>query len=188
MPQTSAPAEFKCDRDDWPPVRNLQSGACPHLRPDPRPAGRRRASFSSSMPRSRSSVAAFRRSRRVRAAAAEARAAERWVRAGTTATQAGRTRRARALGFPRGRLVSRARTRDRLPRLGRRQQVRALSATCTHLGCQVHWDGKAKKFRCPAMAASTTLTAPCRRARRRDRSTRSTPAIDRPTTSVLVRL
>ena len=27
--------------------------------------------------------------------------------------------------------------------------VRALSATCTHLGCQVHWDGDAKQFRCP---------------------------------------
>ena len=29
------------------------------------------------------------------------------------------------------------------------QQVRAFSATCTHLGCQVHWDAPAKKFRCP---------------------------------------
>jgi quinol---cytochrome c reductase iron-sulfur subunit, bacillus type len=27
--------------------------------------------------------------------------------------------------------------------------VRALSATCTHLGCQVRWDGDAKQFRCP---------------------------------------
>ncbi|MCA1559802.1 MAG: ubiquinol-cytochrome c reductase iron-sulfur subunit [Acidobacteria bacterium] len=27
--------------------------------------------------------------------------------------------------------------------------VRALSATCTHLGCQVRWDGTAKHFRCP---------------------------------------
>ena len=29
------------------------------------------------------------------------------------------------------------------------KQVRALSATCTHLGCQVHWDGEGKRFRCP---------------------------------------
>jgi Rieske Fe-S protein len=29
------------------------------------------------------------------------------------------------------------------------KQVRALSATCTHLGCQVHWDAKGKRFRCP---------------------------------------
>lgn len=27
--------------------------------------------------------------------------------------------------------------------------VRALSATCTHLGCQVLWDLKAKQFKCP---------------------------------------
>ncbi len=27
--------------------------------------------------------------------------------------------------------------------------VHALSATCTHLGCQVRWDATAKKFRCP---------------------------------------
>jgi Rieske Fe-S protein len=27
--------------------------------------------------------------------------------------------------------------------------VHALSATCTHLGCQVRWDGATKKFRCP---------------------------------------
>jgi Rieske Fe-S protein len=27
--------------------------------------------------------------------------------------------------------------------------VKALSATCTHLGCQVHWDADAKHFLCP---------------------------------------
>ena len=27
--------------------------------------------------------------------------------------------------------------------------IRALSATCTHLGCQVRWDAAGKKFRCP---------------------------------------
>ena len=27
--------------------------------------------------------------------------------------------------------------------------VRALSATCTHLGCQVRWDASTTKFRCP---------------------------------------
>jgi len=27
--------------------------------------------------------------------------------------------------------------------------VHALSATCTHLGCQVRWDADATKFRCP---------------------------------------
>jgi len=27
--------------------------------------------------------------------------------------------------------------------------VRAMSATCTHLGCQVQWDGEGARFRCP---------------------------------------
>jgi Rieske Fe-S protein len=27
--------------------------------------------------------------------------------------------------------------------------IRAMSATCTHLGCQVQWEAKQKKFRCP---------------------------------------
>jgi menaquinol-cytochrome c reductase iron-sulfur subunit len=27
--------------------------------------------------------------------------------------------------------------------------VQALSATCTHLGCQVRWDAEATRFRCP---------------------------------------
>jgi Rieske Fe-S protein len=27
--------------------------------------------------------------------------------------------------------------------------VHALSATCTHLGCQVRWDAESTKFRCP---------------------------------------
>jgi Rieske Fe-S protein len=29
------------------------------------------------------------------------------------------------------------------------QAVHALSATCTHLGCQVRWDAATTKFRCP---------------------------------------
>jgi Rieske Fe-S protein len=29
------------------------------------------------------------------------------------------------------------------------REVKAFSATCTHLGCQVHWDGSARQFRCP---------------------------------------
>ena len=29
------------------------------------------------------------------------------------------------------------------------QTVHALSATCTHLGCQVRWDAAAIRFRCP---------------------------------------
>jgi Rieske Fe-S protein len=30
-----------------------------------------------------------------------------------------------------------------------KRNVHALSATCTHLGCQVRWDQKATQFRCP---------------------------------------
>ena len=30
-----------------------------------------------------------------------------------------------------------------------RDTVRAMSATCTHLGCQVQWDGAARHFKCP---------------------------------------
>jgi Rieske Fe-S protein len=29
------------------------------------------------------------------------------------------------------------------------QNVRAFSATCTHLGCQVRWEADAKRFLCP---------------------------------------
>lgn len=29
------------------------------------------------------------------------------------------------------------------------EQVRAMSATCTHLGCQVRWDDAAQQFECP---------------------------------------
>lgn len=29
------------------------------------------------------------------------------------------------------------------------QQIHALSATCTHLGCQVAWNAEAKQFKCP---------------------------------------
>jgi Rieske Fe-S protein len=29
------------------------------------------------------------------------------------------------------------------------ETVRAMSATCTHLGCQVQWDGESRKFKCP---------------------------------------
>ena len=29
------------------------------------------------------------------------------------------------------------------------KSVHALSATCTHLGCQVRWDAESTKFRCP---------------------------------------
>jgi Rieske Fe-S protein len=36
--------------------------------------------------------------------------------------------------------------------------VHALSATCTHLGCQVGWDAQAKKFKCPCHGGVYDLT------------------------------
>jgi Rieske Fe-S protein len=42
----------------------------------------------------------------------------------------------------------RARQTVFLVRAGERD-VKAFSATCTHLGCQVRWDADAKKFNCP---------------------------------------
>ena len=52
----------------------------------------------------------------------------------------------------------RARTRQTvfLVRTGDRS-IRALSATCTHLGCQVLWDGEGKKFRCPCHGGAYNL-------------------------------
>jgi quinol---cytochrome c reductase iron-sulfur subunit, bacillus type len=43
--------------------------------------------------------------------------------------------------------------------------IRAMSATCTHLGCQVQWQAKEKKFRCPChggvyAADGTVLAGP----------------------------
>ncbi len=43
--------------------------------------------------------------------------------------------------------------------------IRAMSATCTHLGCQVRWEAKEKKFRCPChggvyAADGTVLAGP----------------------------
>jgi Rieske Fe-S protein len=43
--------------------------------------------------------------------------------------------------------------------------IRAMSATCTHLGCQVRWEAKEKKFRCPChggvyAADGTVLSGP----------------------------
>jgi menaquinol-cytochrome c reductase iron-sulfur subunit len=43
--------------------------------------------------------------------------------------------------------------------------IRAMSATCSHLGCQVQWQAKEKKFRCPChggvyAADGTVLAGP----------------------------
>jgi menaquinol-cytochrome c reductase iron-sulfur subunit len=74
----------------------------------------------------------------------------RWIRAGTTADLKPDEPVARVLAVSRvdGWYRERARETVFLVWDGS-QTVRALSATCTHLGCQVRWDGQASKFKCP---------------------------------------
>ncbi len=76
--------------------------------------------------------------------------AERWVSAGTTADLRPNIPVARVVTASRldGWYRERARTTVFLLWDGDRS-VRALSATCTHLGCQVAWDPAAAHFRCP---------------------------------------
>jgi Rieske Fe-S protein len=81
----------------------------------------------------------------------KARAAEgRWVRAGTTSDLKPDEPVARVLSVSRvdGWYRERARETIFLVWDGDRT-IRAMSATCTHLGCQVRWEVKDKKFRCP---------------------------------------
>jgi Rieske Fe-S protein len=79
-----------------------------------------------------------------------ARSAGRWIRAGTTDDLKPDEPVARVLAVSRvdGWYRERARQTVFLVWDGDKN-IRAMSATCTHLGCQVQWDAKGKKFRCP---------------------------------------
>jgi menaquinol-cytochrome c reductase iron-sulfur subunit len=81
-------------------------------------------------------------------AAADAR--ERWIRAGALADLMPGTPVPRVLTVARQDGWYRARSRQTvfLVRDGDRS-VKALSGTCTHLGCQVRWAADEKKFICP---------------------------------------
>ena len=74
----------------------------------------------------------------------------RWIRAGTTDDLKPDEPVARVLAVSRvdGWYRERARETVFLVWDGDKN-IRAMSATCTHLGCQVQWDTKNKKFRCP---------------------------------------
>ncbi len=74
----------------------------------------------------------------------------RWIRAGTTADLKPDEPVPRVLAVSRvdGWYRERARETVFLVWDGG-ETVRALSATCTHLGCQVTWDVRASKFKCP---------------------------------------
>lgn len=81
---------------------------------------------------------------------AAAQAGRRWLRAGTTDDLKPDVPVPRVVSVPRvdGWYRERARQTVFIVWDGSRS-VRALSATCTHLGCQVQWDPGADRFRCP---------------------------------------
>ena len=75
---------------------------------------------------------------------------ERWIRAGTLDDLTPNVPVPRVLSVPRADGWYRARARETVFLVwDGAKQVTVFSATCTHLGCQVLWDGDAKKFRCP---------------------------------------
>jgi Rieske Fe-S protein len=80
----------------------------------------------------------------------QAAARGKWIRAGSTAELKPDEPVARILSVARvdGWYRERARETVFLVWDGR-DTVRAMSATCTHLGCQVQWDGEGRKFKCP---------------------------------------
>lgn len=74
----------------------------------------------------------------------------RWSRAGTTADLKPDEPVARVLSVSRVDGWYRARARETVFLVwDGEKSIRAMSATCTHLGCQVQWQAKEKKFRCP---------------------------------------
>jgi Rieske Fe-S protein len=74
----------------------------------------------------------------------------RWSRAGTTGDLKPDEPVARVLSVSRVDGWYRARARETVFLVWDGDKgIRALSATCTHLGCQVRWEAKDKKFRCP---------------------------------------
>jgi Rieske Fe-S protein len=75
---------------------------------------------------------------------------ERWIRAGSAADLPERTPAPRVLSVPRTDGWYRERSRETIFLVRESEtSVRAMSATCSHLGCQVRWDAAGKKFRCP---------------------------------------
>ena len=76
--------------------------------------------------------------------------ADRWVRAGGLADLTPNVPVARIVSLSRQDGWYRERARETVFLVwDGDKSVRAMSATCTHLGCQVRWDGPAEKFRCP---------------------------------------
>ena len=81
---------------------------------------------------------------------AAAQANGRWVRAGTTDDLKPDVPVPRVVSVPRVDGWYRARARETVFIVwDGDKSIRALSATCTHLGCQVVWNAEAKRFNCP---------------------------------------
>jgi Rieske Fe-S protein len=76
-------------------------------------------------------------------------ARERWVRAASLVELKPGTPLPRVLSVPRADGWYRERVRQTVFLVRDGDSVRALSATCTHLGCQVRWDGEGRRFLCP---------------------------------------
>ncbi len=77
-------------------------------------------------------------------------AGARWIRAGTTAELKPNEPVARILSVSRVDGWYRERARETVFLMwDGGDTVRAMSATCTHLGCQVQWDGEGQTFKCP---------------------------------------
>jgi Rieske Fe-S protein len=75
---------------------------------------------------------------------------DRWVRAGLTADLTPNVPVPRVLSLSRQDGWYRERARETVFVVwDGDKSVHVMSATCTHLGCQVRWDGDATKFRCP---------------------------------------
>jgi Rieske Fe-S protein len=74
---------------------------------------------------------------------------KRWLHAGSLVKLKPGTPVPRVLSVPRADGWYRERVRQTVFLVRDGDQVKALSATCTHLGCQVRWDTEGKKFRCP---------------------------------------
>jgi menaquinol-cytochrome c reductase iron-sulfur subunit len=86
---------------------------------------------------------------------AAAQASDRWIRAGTTDDLKPDVPVPRVVSVSRVDGWYRARARQTVFVVwDGSQAVRALSATCTHLGCQVVWDGAAERFNCPCHGGS----------------------------------
>ena len=75
--------------------------------------------------------------------------ADRWVRAASIVELKPGVPLPRVLSVPRADGWYRERVRQTVFLVRDGDRVRALSATCTHLGCQVRWDREKSRFLCP---------------------------------------